>query len=414
MWGISVRFVLAVVSVACALSLSAQSSLSGDDLLQRGREHFRAGRYAEAAGDLSSAAQAYLASEALQEYVKSGRFEKLPQLETALIYLALAHDRLGNEAEARDAVLRLATAERVAPVFATLTLQEDAAGFEALASRLVPNIEIGSTVHLAGGAAPPAPGPPAPAPPTSTPSQRVAVSEQMVAQDCARIEREAEERIAAAQRAADERVAAAQRAADERVAAAERAAAERIAGIERDAAARIAAAETSARATIAEQRPPARPLPPPAPQPVPAPVPEQRAETLGRDDWQTLLRRADEFAEAGRVAEAVEIYARVAAAAVPREALARAATGLYRTRAYQPAVGAFARLAPFGRGEEDLRYYYAVSLFESGRYAQAQHELACALPFLQLTDDVIRYRMRIEQMVAWQQALPAVAERGEE
>jgi tetratricopeptide (TPR) repeat protein len=229
----------------------------------------------------------------------------------------------------------------------------------------------------------------------------------MVAQDCARIEREAEERIAAAQRAADERVAAAQRAADERVAAAERAAAERIAGIERDAAARIAAAETSARATIAEQRPP-------APQPVPAPVPEQRAETLGRDDWQTLLRRADEFAEAGRVAEAVEIYARVAAAAVPREALARAATGLYRTRAYQPAVGAFARLAPFGRGEEDLRYYYAVSLFESGRYAQAQHELACALPFLQLTDDVIRYRMRIEQMVAWQQALPAVAERGEE
>jgi hypothetical protein len=55
-------------------------------------------------------------------------------------------------------------------------------------------------------------------------------------------------------------------------------------------------------------------------------------------------------------------------------------------------------MQPFHRGEEDLRYYNAVSLFETAHYEEAKKELACALPFLEATGSVERYREKIEQM----------------
>ena len=82
--------------------------------------------------------------------------------------------------------------------------------------------------------------------------------------------------------------------------------------------------------------------------------------------------------------------------------IAAAATGLYRTSDFRDAAAEFKRLAGFARGEEDLRYYNAVSLFEIGRFDEARLELACALPFIQVTDDVSRYRSKIEQMPAQQ------------
>ena len=71
--------------------------------------------------------------------------------------------------------------------------------------------------------------------------------------------------------------------------------------------------------------------------------------------------------------------------------------GLYRTGAFTDAVNAFQRLSNFARGEEDLRYYNAVSLYETGHYDLARKELACALPYIQVTEDVTRYRAKIEQ-----------------
>ena len=64
---------------------------------------------------------------------------------------------------------------------------------------------------------------------------------------------------------------------------------------------------------------------------------------------------------------------------------------------YADAMRAFQRLGNLVRGEEDLRYYKAVSLYETGRYDDARKELACALPYIPLTDDVTRYRTKIEQ-----------------
>ncbi len=90
--------------------------------------------------------------------------------------------------------------------------------------------------------------------------------------------------------------------------------------------------------------------------------------------------------------------ARARAALVARgETVAAVATGLYRTGDFTDALRAFQRLGTFGRGEEDLRYYKAVALYETGRYDEAKKELACALPYLQMSDEVLRYRAKIEQ-----------------
>jgi Flp pilus assembly protein TadD len=70
---------------------------------------------------------------------------------------------------------------------------------------------------------------------------------------------------------------------------------------------------------------------------------------------------------------------------------------LYRTGDYSDALRALQKLGTFLRGEEDLRFYKAVALYEIGRYDEAKKELACALPYIQMTEDVSRYQTKIEQ-----------------
>jgi tetratricopeptide (TPR) repeat protein len=112
----------------------------------------------------------------------------------------------------------------------------------------------------------------------------------------------------------------------------------------------------------------------------------------------TALRQAIALADAGQTMEAIRIWeSLVDARDVAREVLIEAAIGLYRIGAYRQAVAAFDRLGTLGRGEEDLRYYHAVVLYETGNYEQARRELACALPFIQVTDEVERYRLKINQ-----------------
>ena len=391
------RTIFAVITVTFALGAAAQSgAVDPESLLQRGIDHFRAARYAEAATDLGSAAQAFLSPDNMQAYVNTGRFDSLPRFETSLVYLALAHARLGNETEAREAVLRLATAERISPTYSTLSLGADGAEFDILTARLVPDLALRRDVQIAtGGTTVPAG--------AATASDRVVVVEQMVAQDCARIEREAEARIAVIRQEAEERIAAVERAAEARVAEAHRVAEARVAEAQRAADQRVAAAEATVARAMEEQRVAAARERTRLPAPVPAPPAEARVtipEPQSRAEWVMLLRRADDASAAGRTGEAREIYARIASADVAREIRIAAAVGLYRISAYGEAVEAFHRLAPFIRGEEDLRYYNAVSLYERGRYADARHELSCALPFIERTEDVIRYRTKIEQMVA--------------
>jgi hypothetical protein len=390
-----VRTTIAILCICSTLILSATPiDPTAEPLLQRGIDKYRAARYAEAVVDLESAAKAFLSPEQMQTYVNTGTFANLDRLETALVYLALAQAKLGRDEEAREAILRLVTAERIAPTFAKLTLTTDAADFEKLAVRLVPDAKLPANVQLA--AAPPPPPPPAPvpavvAPPTAvaqttTPApvpapapvpvdvaaaaaERERYIEQRLAEERVRIQREADERIAteraAINRAADERIvrerAAAQRAADERIASEREA-------IQREAEARIEATT---------------------------------AQSLR--SFLISLRQADALAVNDQFDQANEIYSRVAnTPGVSREILAEAAIGLYRTGAFRRAADAFGKLGNFARGEEDLRYYNAVTLYEIGQFADANRELSCALPYLQVTEDVMRYRAKIEQTAARQ------------
>jgi hypothetical protein len=237
---------------------------------------------------------------------------------------------------------------------------------------------------------------------------------EKVAAARAEIERDAQERLSAereaSQRAAESRIAearqAAEKAAQERVAqeraavqqAADQRIAEERAAVEKASEAKIAqereAAQRAAEEKVAAERAAAERA---------ATAKLAEAEAQARRGLLASLRQADSAAANGQVADASRIYAQLASTpGVSREAVAAAAAGLYRTGDFASAVKAFQRLGTFARGEEDLRYYNAVALFETGHYEQAKKELACALPFIQVNDDVARYRVKIEQMAAQQ------------
>ena len=382
------RTFIAIVAIVTTFSADAQNapagSASGEDLLRQGLTSYRTADFEDAVLHLDGAAQVFLSPDQMQNYVNTGKMANLDRLETALVYLALANAQLQREDQARQAVLRLMTAERITPTYATLPLEADALAFESLVPRLVPGTALPRNTRLA--ALPPGSAPILIAQATPPPAQSLqatpppqpdpcAAAEQLaaqlvterenrqrtidavVAQERARIERAADERVAAAERAAQEKIAAAQRESEQR---------------------------------IAEQRVAPKPTPPPPVTIVRTPSREYRA-------YLSDLRDAYALVADRQFTRANAIYNRLANVEdVPREVLAEAAVGLYQTGAYADAVRAFRRLGSFNRGDEDLRYYYAVALYETGSYADAQREIACALPYIQVTDEVTRYRTKIQ------------------
>ena len=349
--------------------MAQAAGVSPDDLIARGRASYDAGRYADAARDLSAAADAIVTPAQMQQYVTGGKFESLPKFETAIIYLALSYAKLGRDADAREQIQRLVAAETIAPTYGTLTLDADAAGFEDLVRRLSPATSLPMKTTAVATVAPP---PVAPPPPAATATQTTTLTpeqqrelDQRIANARAEAEKEAEQRIAteraAIQKQMEERIAAERAAADARVAA------ERVA-IERQMEQQIAAIRAAAAEEVAHAA-------------------------------KATVRRAEGMAIAGDVEDANAMFARLLKTPnPPRELVAQVATGFYRTGDYPGALRAFDKLGTFARGEEDLRYYKAVALYETGRYGEAKKELECALPFIELTDEVNRYRDKIEQM----------------
>jgi tetratricopeptide (TPR) repeat protein len=109
------------------------------------------------------------------------------------------------------------------------------------------------------------------------------------------------------------------------------------------------------------------------------------------------LADAERAITAGDLAAARAIYSsQLEAPQLPHGDLLKIGEGLYRSRDFRGAVRAFVRAGTFAKGEESYRYYLAVSLYESGQYAAAKRELAAALPFVERTPDVERYRVKIE------------------
>src|SRR5438132_10457782 len=132
---------LAILSL---VFLTAQSP-APDDLLQRGRDSYRSGHYADAVKDLSAAADAFLSPAQVQAYVTTGQLPSLDKFETAIIYLALSYSKMGKDADAAEQIRRLNAAEAIAPTYGKLALS-DTTDFEALAKRIAPATAIPTTV----------------------------------------------------------------------------------------------------------------------------------------------------------------------------------------------------------------------------------------------------------------------------
>ena len=115
---------------------------SADDLLLSGRRELRTGRYADAVKDLGAAANAFLTPQQVQKYIRTGHYEALADYEEALVYLTIADMKLGRAADARDAVRRITVAEQVEPTYQALLLDADAAEFESIARKLLPETPL--------------------------------------------------------------------------------------------------------------------------------------------------------------------------------------------------------------------------------------------------------------------------------
>lgn len=143
---------------------------------------------------------------------------------------------------------------------------------------------------------------------------------------------------------------------------------------------------TTTTTTVRFPTEPARPATnPPAPRPLTA------------TEISSRLAGAERALNAANLVEARRLYREVLAApGVDHDSLIRLAEGLYRSRDFAGALSAFTRIGTLRRGEEPYRYYIAVAAYETGDYARAKRELAAALPYIEITPDVSRYRTRIE------------------
>ncbi len=411
---------IAAISLAflAIIFLTAQAT-APDDLLQRGRDQYRTAHYPAAVTDLTTAADAFLSPDQVQAYVTSGKMPSLDKFETAVIYLAMAYAKLGKNTEAAEQVRRLLAAEAIAPTYAGLPLAGDVAEFENVAKRVAPSMALPANTAIAAlrTGSPSVPPPPAPAPPAPAPAPVQPAIEQRVAEARMAAQSEADQRVAGARAAAEQeaqqRIAAERaailKAADEKIAAereairkeADRVIAEARAAAEKEMQEKIDAERASARKAMEERIAADR-----------SAIEKQTQERIAaervnvqkevaeesRRNLIAALRQAELQASKGNIEEANNTYVRVLSAPdVSRETVAAVATGLYRTGDFTDALRAFQRLGTFGRGEEDLRYYKAVALYETGRYDEAKKELACALPYLQMSDEVLRYRAKIEQ-----------------
>jgi len=328
---------------------------SGDEfyqrLYQRGMAHFATGDYAAAFTELRNAAFGFV--------------EQVEKFETAQSYAVIAAHRLGHDSDARESLMRIVSAEKIQPHFRSVALPAELrAEVESVASALLtnqectllglsacaqsvvvptptkrPNVAVtaprekGSTDASPPDAAPKPPQPVVPAPqPQTVTPQPVTPAPQPVDPTPRRVD----------------------------------------------------------------------PVPqPPAPQPIAppkremeTPVPSSKPATKNAD---TSLAEAQRAIDDGDVGRARSIYnALVSGPELSHANALRVAEGLYRVNDFAGAARAFQRAGSIGRGEEQYHYYFAVALYETGRYAEAKRELAASIPYITATADVARYRAKIE------------------
>ena len=350
---------------------------SGDEfyqrLYQRGMAHFAAGDYAHAFLELRNAAFGFV--------------EHVDQFETAQSYAIIAAHRLGHDNDARDSLLRIVSAEKIQPHFRSVTLPDDVrAEVDTVAASLLTAEEctllgVPERVQQAAAAARPRV-----IVPTPTKRPNVAVT--------APREKEADSSPPDA---------------------GPKAIPQPVVPVPQPPAVTPQPVVPAPRPVVPAPQPvdpdpqPQPPIPPPAappksetsrpqPQPVaPDPTPQPSTPRQTVKDVDASLDEAQRAIDNGEIGSARTAYkALLTGSPLSHPSALRLAEGLFRVGDFPDAVLAFQRAGTLGHGEEKYHYSYAVTLYETGHYAEAKRELALSLPYIAATADVARYRAKIE------------------
>lgn len=353
----------ALVAVLLGTAAAASAATPSEfylGLLRRGTASYDAGRYTDAVKQLRIAA--------------FGLVEAVDQYQCAQVYLTLTYDKLSDPDRAREAAHRVVVAERVERKYASLPLAPAVrTSFETVAGRLLSATESAMLLRPAETSTPP---------PSST-KQRAANTPQMSASTPRRTTT-APQSVTATPPSDNPKAAATtpQKAKPQTTVAATQTV-------------KPSTTTASTSSTTKSAQPDGRggPIEPPRPAATSTPA----ARTLAAGEVATRLSTADRSLNTGNLAEARRVYRELLGApGLDHETFIRIAEGLYRARDFSGAISAFNRAGTLRAGEEPYRYYIAVALYETGDFARAKKELVAALPYIEVTPDVARYRTKIE------------------
>jgi tetratricopeptide (TPR) repeat protein len=349
---------VAVLTGTAGVASAATPSEFYLGLLHRGTAAYDAGRYADAQRQLSIAA--------------FGLVEAVDQYQIAQVYLTLTHDKLGDPDRAREAAHRLVLAERVERKYASLQLPAELrTAFEATANRLLSANE--SAMLLRGAPMTPPPPPAAQQRPAATTRTAPSTPPPRTATAVPQAKPQPSQASASQSPTLPE----------PRTTTPESAPRQNTSP-----APQTTKPQTTKPASTATATTQPRPAPPPTTKP---------SSALTASEVATRLTAAERGLNAGKLDEARRAYRELLGApGLDRDKLIRIAEGLYRARDFSSALTAFNRVGTLRRGEEAYRYYIAVAFYETGDVARAKKELAAALPYIEVTPDVARYRTKIE------------------
>jgi len=330
-------------------------------LLQRGINHVKSGNFDQASKELRIAA--------------FGLVDSISLFETAQIYATIASEKLGRETDARHAAQRVLAAERIDARYAKLDIPTDVRNsFESIVTRILTSDQV-AVLHAGAGSATVTPAPIKPTPPAPINPQPPA---PIVAQPVTPI-----------------------------VVPTPAPTPKSPAPITTKSPAPISPIELPSPAPRSEVSPPT--VPPrtvqPTPAPTPAPAPKTPAPVViapipvppPTPAPVPTFANAEAALSRNDLLTARTIYRSLLdASSVDHATALRIAEGSYRSRDFSTAIRAFDRAGALRKGEEPYRYYLAVALYESGKYSAAKRELAAALPFIEITRDVARYRAKID------------------
>lgn len=377
---------LAATGSACAQTVS-EFYMS---LLQRGRAFVEAGQNAEAITPLRIAA--------------FGLVDNLEPYQSALIHLAVAQDRLNNQEAARDAVRRVLAAERIQRRYTSLTISPAIrTAFEAAARKSLPASDVTALTRGETVVVPQRTQPVTTTLPSTTSQQPVAA--QPAPQQNATTPRTPAQPAPAQPRPSTPPATATTKSTPAPVREPAAVKPEPTTATTKPAAPQPQpATTTTARSTTpapATATKPAPVTPPPSTRTTSAPVPATASPAtkpaLSAREVAARLAEADRALNSAQLPDARRRYRELLETpGLDRETILRITEGFYRARDFAGALASFRILGALRRGEEPYGYYHAVSLYETGAYDAARKELSAALPFIELTPDVVRYRAKIE------------------